>query len=31
MLAVNRALGYAVDGYSREWQKRVSPSPVNGL
>lgn len=21
MLAVNRALGYAVDGYSREWQK----------
>jgi len=23
MLAVNRALGYAVDGYSREWQKQV--------
>lgn len=31
MLAVNRALGYAVDGYSREWQKQVSPSPVNRL
>jgi hypothetical protein len=24
MLAVNRRLGYTVDGYSREWQKRVA-------
>ena len=24
MLAVNRRLGYAVDGYSREWQKRLA-------
>lgn len=24
MLAVNRALGYVVDGYSREWQKTLS-------
>ena len=23
MLAVNRSLGYTVDGYSREWQKKV--------
>ena len=27
MLAVNRRLGYAVDGYSREWQKRVAGRP----
>jgi len=25
MLAVNRRLGYAVDGYSREWQKAGRP------
>lgn len=23
MLAVNRALGYVVDGHGREWQKRL--------
>ena len=27
MLAVNRRLGYPVDGYSREWQKRVGQQP----
>ena len=26
MLAVNRRLGYAVDGYSREWQKTTRPA-----
>jgi GNAT superfamily N-acetyltransferase len=26
MLAVNRRLGYTVDGYSREWQKVAGPS-----
>ena len=27
MLAVNRRLGYVVDGYSREWQKHVRGGP----
>ena len=33
MLAVNRALGYLVDGYSREWQKQLATGgvqPTNG-
>jgi GNAT superfamily N-acetyltransferase len=27
MLAVNRRLGYVVDGYSREWQKHLDAAP----